>query len=200
MLVGLTGGIASGKSTAAKQLSQEANIQVIYTDELAKLLMRTDAVRQQIKAICGDDVYNANGDVNTQLLQLRFHTHPGLREQVEAVVHPRVWESIRDTYKGLDHDMILVVESAIIYDIGWQDRFDQMVVVHCSFAEQRRRCAEERNMPGHVIASMMAMQASLTDRLSMADHIVDSDCPLELFQDRVADLSLALQQAKEGAL
>jgi len=158
MLVGLTGGIASGKSTAAKQLSQKANIQVVYTDEVAKLLMRVSAVREQIQGICGDDVYLPNNQLNTQLLQLRFSTHPGLKKKVEEVVHPLVWESVSDTYHNLDVGMILVVESAIIYDIGWQDRFDQMIVVHCSPTEQRRRCAEERSMPGDAIASMMAHQ------------------------------------------
>lgn len=196
--VGLTGGIASGKSTVAKFLSEVPDFDVYPTDDIAKVLM-LDMSEAVIK-VCGEGVRGENSQLDWGKLGELLFANNGLRKQVEGLVHEPVWEYIQSESAKVPLQ-IPVVESAIIYQIGWQDRFDVMVVAHCSQEEQQRRCREVRGMSDDEIERRMGVQAELgtSDMVLMSDFAISTECSMETLQSRVDDLVDFLRTKERNA-
>ena len=128
MLIGITGGIGSGKSTIAKQL-RKMGYAVYDTDSEAKRLIVEDAaVRQQIEQLFGKEVY-ADGVYQTALVAQRVFADKSLLAQLNAIVHPAVKADILRWVHTINHSTPCFVECAILYQAGFDALCDIVVVV-----------------------------------------------------------------------
>ena len=128
MIIGLTGGIGSGKSTIAKQL-RKMGYAVYDTDSEAKRLIVEDiTVRQQIEQLLGKEVY-ADGVYQTALVAQRVFADKSLLAQLNAIVHPAVKADILRWVHTINHSTPCFVECAILYQAGFDALCDIVVVV-----------------------------------------------------------------------
>ena len=128
MLIGITGGIGSGKSTIAKQL-RKMGYAVYDTDSEAKRLIVEDiTVRQQIEQLLGKEVY-ADGVYQTALVAQRVFADKSLLAQLNAIVHPAVKADILRWVHTINHSTPCFVECAILYQAGFDALCDIVVVV-----------------------------------------------------------------------
>ena len=189
MIIGITGGIGSGKSTIAKQLCA-MGYAVYDTDSEAKRLIVEDAhVREQMEELFGKEVY-ADGVYQTALVAQRVFASPpfrgesegGLLAQLRDIVHPAVkadilrWASIQDSpsfRKGLGGDLCFV-ECAILYQAGFDKLCDKVIVVTApEEVRLARAMARDHSTIEKVRARMRAQQAD--QDLQRADLVVNND-------------------------
>ena len=189
MIIGLTGGIGSGKSTIAKQL-RTMGYAVYDTDSEAKRLIVEDAhVRQQMEQLFGKEVY-ADGVYQTALVAQRVFASPpfrgesegGLLTQLNNIVHPAVradilrWATMQDSpsfRKGLGVGLFFI-ECAILYQAGFDELCDKVIVVTApEEIRLARAVARDHSTIDKVRARMRAQQAD--QDLQRADLVVNND-------------------------
>ena len=181
MIIGLTGGIGSGKSVIAKQL-REIGYAVYDTDSEAKRLIVEDAaVRKQMIQLFGSDVYK-DGIYQTAFVAQRVFTDKSLLAQLNAIVHPAVradilrWATMQDSpsfRKGLGVGLCFV-ECAILYQAGFDSLCDKVVAVTApKDIRLERVIARDHSTIDKVRARMRAQNAE--QDLLRADIVVNND-------------------------
>ena len=181
MIIGLTGGIGSGKSTIAKQLCA-MGYAVYDTDSEAKRLIVEDAhVREQMEELFGKEVY-ADGVYQTALVAQRVFADRSLLSQLNAIVHPAVkaditrWATMQDSpsfRKGLGVGLFFV-ECAILYQAGFDKLCDKVIVVTApEEIRLARAVARDHSTIEKVRARMRAQQAD--QDLQRADLVINND-------------------------
>lgn len=181
MIIGLTGGIGSGKSTIARQL-REMGYAVYDTDSEAKRLIVEDAhVRQQMEQLFGKEVY-ANGVYQTALVAQRVFADRSLLSQLNNIVHPAVradilrWATVQDSpsfRKGLGVGLFFV-ECAILYQAGFDKLCDKVIVVTAPEEIRLARAVARDHSTIEKVRARMRAQETEKDILR-ADLVINND-------------------------
>ena len=181
MIIGLTGGIGSGKSTIAKQL-RAMGYAVYDTDSEAKRLIVEDAhVRQQMEQLFGKEVY-ANGVYQTALVAQRVFADRSLLSQLNNIVHPAVradilrWATVQDSpsfRKGLGVGLFFV-ECAILYQAGFDKLCDKVIVVTAPEEIRLARAVARDHSTIEKVRARMRAQETEKDILR-ADLVINND-------------------------
>ncbi|MGI8701020.1 MAG: dephospho-CoA kinase [Nocardioidaceae bacterium] len=173
--IGLTGGIASGKSTVSARLAELGAV-VIDSDVLAREVVAAGTPGQAaVVDEFGAAVLAPDGVLDRHALAAVVFEDAAARRRLEAIIHPLVRrraaevEALAPAGAVVVHDIPLLVES------GQADDFDIVVVVDVDEAVQRRRLAEQRGMPADEAAARIAAQAPREARLAAADHVVSNN-------------------------
>lgn len=181
MIIGLTGGIGSGKSVIAKQL-RAMGYAVYDTDSEAKRLIVEDThVREQMEQLFGKEVY-ANGVYQTALVAQRVFTDKSLLAQLNSIVHPAVradilrWATMQDSpsfRKGLGVGLCFV-ECAILYQAGFDQLCDKVVAITApEHIRLERVIARDHSTIDKVRARMRAQEAERD--IERADFVTNND-------------------------
>jgi dephospho-CoA kinase len=176
--VGLTGGIASGKSTVAGLLAR-AGAQVIDADGLAHGLMEPGgATHGPIVERFGRDLLDREGRIDRERLGRLVFADRKAREALNAIVHPLVRQEIERRI-GLSPGPIVVVDAALLVETGSYRDFDRLIVVRCSPETQRRRLRERDGLTEAEARARLDAQADVDRKVAVADYVIDTDGTLE---------------------
>jgi dephospho-CoA kinase len=185
LLVGLTGGIGSGKSTVARMLEARGAV-VIDADELARdaIARGTPGFARVVEAF-GAEVVGPDGDIDRRRLADVVFRDGALRAQLEAVVHPEVAERFAsELERHRDSDRVVVYSVPLLVERGLAGAFDIVVVVEASEATRIERVRGRDMSPGDVRARIAA-QATDEDRSAVADVVLHNDGSLEELERQV---------------
>ncbi|MEJ8285356.1 dephospho-CoA kinase [Curtobacterium citreum] len=183
-IIGLTGGIAAGKSTVSRRWAEHGGI-VVDADRLAR-----DAVAPgspglaQVAERFGPTVIAADGSLDRPALGAIVFSDPAARKDLEAITHPEVWRLAQrafDAAEAADPDAVVVYDVPLLAEARGSRplRFDAVVVVDAPAAQRIERLVAHRNMPRDEAERRVAAQASDADRLALADHVVDATGSLD---------------------
>lgn len=181
-LIGLTGGIASGKSTVARRLAELGAV-TVDADQIAREVVEpgTPALAE-IAAEFGDSVLSPDGSLNRPALGAIVFRDETARLRLNAITHPAVLRTSTARFEDaaranpdavVVYDVPLLVESANAYP------FDLVVVAHASAGTRIRRLVELRSMAEDEATRRILSQASDDERLAVADVVIDTDGTLE---------------------
>lgn len=190
-LVGLTGGIASGKTTVVRRLSEVHGAKVIDADEIARevVLPGTGAHRKIVEHF-GTQVLDGDGFVDRPALAAVVFAEPSKRALLNELTHPPVIATIADRLEELAaFDGIVVLDVALLVEAGVDRGYRAVVVVATHPETQRRRLVELRGMSPAQADARIAAQAPLADKLAVATHVIWNEgtlAELETEIDRVA--------------
>lgn len=180
--VGLTGGIGSGKSTVGALLAKHGAL-VIDADTLAREVVAPGtAGLADVLIAFGPGVVEADGALDRAALAQRVFDDPAARQQLEAIIHPRVRARAAEIESRADDDAIVIHDIPLLVETGQADRFDIIVVVDCPADVQLNRLISQRGMTRSEAQSRIAAQASREERLAAADHVIDNAGSLERLQ------------------
>ena len=174
-IIGLTGGIGSGKSTVAGELVARGYAVYLCDDEAKRIVVENPAVRAQIRALLGDEVYA--GDVyQTAVVLRRLSEDPSLLPRLNAIIHPAVIEDIMAKGEGLMANELLFVESAILYESGI-DRICDRVVAVTAPEDLRiaRVLAREKDWSADDVRRRMNRQMPESELIRRADIVLCND-------------------------
>ena len=187
LVVGLTGGIGSGKSTVAG-LFAERGVPIIDTDELAREVVApgTPGLQQLVDRF-GNDILTADGQLDRAKLRERIFQDEAARRDVEAILHPRIEARVRDRLAALEAPYALVV-IPLLAETGGYPFIEHVLVVDASRETQIRRVMERDGIDRAAVERILAAQADRQRRLALADDVIDGERPLPALRERVAQL------------
>ena len=172
-VVGLTGGIGSGKSLAAQFFSQLGAI-VIDADQLARsVIERGSEGFDEVLLRFGDTVLK-NGDIDRVALGQIIFENPQAKKDLEAIIHPRIRTEFEEAVASLNPGQILVYEIPLLVETNAAERFDFIITVE-SKAELRKERLRARGMFHSDIEKRMASQATEAQRREIADCVITND-------------------------
>lgn len=185
MRVGLTGGIASGKSTVA-QLLVGLGAVVIDADALAREVVArgTPGLSAVVEAF-GPELLTAEGDLDRPAMgALVFHDEPR-RRILEGIIHPLVFERIVALEGAAPEGSVVVHDIPLLVESGRADTFDAVLVVDVATELQVERMLRDRGWTRADAESRIAAQATREDRLAVATHVIDNSGTLADLRARV---------------
>lgn len=173
-VVGLTGGIASGKSTIAGQF-ESLGVPVVDTDRVAREVVQpgTPALAE-IRQEFGPHVIAADGTLDRPALRAIVFADVDRRRRLEAILHPRIRDESLRQARLADGPYVIVVVP-LLYESPMKDEMDRILVVDCSEATQIERLMARDGETEEQACRIMATQASREERLSIADDVVTND-------------------------
>lgn len=193
-LFGLTGGIASGKSTVAARF-RSRGLPIIDADALAREVVAPGtAGAAAVGATFGAQFLDASGAVDRKALGRLVFSDPEARRRLNAITHPRIADLVRDRAGALGDagEPLACYEAALIVENGTQDLFRPLVVVACPTDVQVARLrARDGLSEGEARARVLA-QKPLAEKVAVADHVIDTAGSREATEARVDDVLRAL--------
>lgn len=191
-IIGLTGGIASGKSTVAAAFAA-LGVAIVDADTAARqaLAPGSDGLREVITAF-GAQVLDADGALDRRAMRARVFDDPDARRRLEAIVHPRVREALRADSSAAPDPYVIVVIPLLAEGGGrggypWLDR---ILAIDAPVARQIARLQQRDAAEPALAEKMIVAQATRLARLAMADDILVNDAGLETLAAHVAALDL----------
>ncbi|MCC4115006.1 dephospho-CoA kinase [Aromatoleum toluclasticum] len=173
-VVGLTGGIGSGKSAAADRFA-ELGAAIVDTDAIAHALTGPGGQAiPAIRAAFGDTVITPDGALDRKVMRDRAFADPNERRRLEAILHPAIGaESARQVSEARAPYVVLVVP--LLVESGkYRERCHSLCVVDCPVEVQIARVMTRSRLPEEQVRAIMATQASREQRLAAADDVIDN--------------------------
>jgi dephospho-CoA kinase len=186
LLVGLTGGIGSGKSTVARLLEKRGAV-VFDADLLAREAVEpgTPGHAAVIERF-GADVLAPGGELDREALASIVFADPAARRDLEQIVHPevrRLFAEGSEAYR--DTDRVVVFSAPLLVETGMHTAFEVLVVVSATVATQIERLMRQRGMSEPSIRARIDAQAPLEDKAAAADFLVDNEGSLDELESQV---------------
>lgn len=202
--VGLTGGIASGKSHVAALLAR-AGCRRLDLDRVGhEAIAPGGSAHADVIAAFGTGIVAADGTIDRKALAAIVFADPAARARLNAIVHPRIRaEEARVRAELSDQPRtVLVVEGAVLVETGQHLRFDRLVVAHCGLAEQRRRLMARDALGAEAATARLAAQMEPQEKRRFAHHVIDTSGSFDETERESAELArklLALAEAPPPA-
>jgi dephospho-CoA kinase len=194
--VGLTGGIASGKSTVASML-RDRGCPVLEMDPLGhELLRQGEAAYDEVVREFGREVLGADGSVDRGRLGAAVFADATKRERLNAILHPPILERVRGWFAELERPggpEFAVAEAALIFESEYNKELDRTVVCWCP-AEQQISRLEERGFSLEQAQARLAAQMPIDEKRKLADEVIDCSKSLQETERQVGALVEKLKQ------
>ena len=186
--VGLTGGVASGKSTVSALLAELGAV-VVDADLLAREVVApgSDGLAAIVE-VFGPEVLTADGELDRPAVGAIVFADEEKRRALEAIIHPRVRVRGHELEAAADADAIVVHDIPLLAETGQANRFDAVVVVDVPVELQVERMVRLRGMTPADAEARIAAQATREQRLALATHVIDNTGTLEDLRVRVAEV------------
>ena len=197
--VGLTGGLASGKSFVGHALA-DLGCLLIQADELGRrVLEQGGETYDHVIAAFGKDIVDPDGRINRRRLAKIVFADPQELARLNALVHPRVKERERDLAAGYarEHpDGIAVTEAAILIETGSYKEYDRLIVVVCRPEQQIERSMERDGVSREEVLNRLRRQMPLEDKVKYADFVIDTSGSKENTLQQVRTVYESLRKLK----
>ena len=190
-VLGLTGGVGMGKSTAARLL-KKVGLPVVNSDDLAREAVQpgTEGLAE-IADEFGEGFLKADGSLDRDKMASTVFQDGAARKRLEAIIHPRVrtvWEKQVDQWREQKRPVGVVV-IPLLFEVDLQDSFDAVLCVACTANTQRARL-RERNWNDAQITARIAAQMDIAQKMDLADHVLWNEGAPELLMDQMKEILL----------
>mgnify|MGYP001280587896 FL=1 len=177
-IVGLTGGIGSGKSTVLKQF-EDLGINTYSADKAAKKLINSDEdLIESIKSLFGDNIYDNNILDTIKLSKIVFQDSHKL-ESLNSIIHPAVAKDFKSFIKT-NHGDYIVKEVAIIFETNTEDNYDKIILVRAPIEDRIKRVVLRDNITKDDVIRRVNNQIDDSTIIDKCDYIIDNNNLIEL--------------------
>ncbi len=197
--VGLTGGIASGKSSAAA-LFEELGAAVVDTDAIAHDLTRSGgAAMEEIRRAFGPSFVAADGSLERAKMRQLVFNDPDAKARLEGILHPLIREQARARILAAQQPYVIVVVPLLIETGAYRDLIQRVLVVDCGEEQQVARAMQRSQLKEGEVRSILAAQLSRTERLKGADDVIDNNGGMEALRMQVQKLHASYLSSAQTA-
>lgn len=190
-VIGLTGGIGSGKSTVADMLVAHGAA-LADTDRIAHSLTEPGgAAIPAIREAFGDDVIAADGRMDRAAMRALAFSDPAVRRRLEGILHPMIRDRTQAQIEAAVRDgapYVVVAVPLLVESGNWRGRYDRVLVVDCPPEVQVERVMRRSGLTREQVEAILAAQADRAVRLAAADDVVDNGGPPDALAAKVAAL------------
>jgi len=200
IVVGLTGNYGMGKSTVARMF-RELGAMTIDTDEIVAGLLNDAQVIDEIGKTFGDDIVK-NNSVNKKMLADMVFAYPSLRISLEDILHPRVFEKIEGAVLQISRtkgQSMVIIEAPVIFERGYQNRFDQIIAVSAPINVVISRL-REKGISEEDVRKRLQSQFPMEMKADKTDFIVDNSKDMENTRGQVEAIyqQLLVKERRHG--
>jgi dephospho-CoA kinase len=188
LVVGLTGGIGSGKSAAADEFAR-LGAAVVDTDRIAHELTESGgAAIAALERIFGKDMIGPSGAMDRRKMRERVFADAAAKKALEALLHPMIRDESRRRIQAAQAPYVVHVVPLLVESADYRGRVDRVLVVDCPEALQIERVRARSALPEADVRAIMASQATRAERLAAADDVIDNSGTLDALRKQVAAL------------
>ena len=186
-VVGLTGGIASGKTTVSDRF-HHLGVDVVDADVVARQVVEPgQPALVQLSELFGDDILNSDGTLNRQAMREKMFADPNLRQATEQVLHPIIREQMWQQVSA-SRTPYCILAVPLLMETGGHKRVHRVLVVDVDETTQIERLMARDNSDMEEVRAILAAQSSREQRLSIADDVIDNSRDLEHLYQQVSRL------------
>ncbi len=187
-IVGLTGGIGSGKSTVADRFGR-LGVAIVDTDLIAhQLTAAKGAAMPAIAAAFGDEVITADGSMDREAMRERAFSDPASRQRLERILHPMIRAESDRQCRLADSPYVILAVPLLIESGTYRQRCNRICVVDCRPETQIERVRRRSQLSDERILSIIAAQVDRATRLAAADDVIDNEGGIDRLDQQVAAL------------
>ena len=189
-VIGLTGGMGSGKSTVSQAMAQ-LGAAVIDADKVGHeaYLPHTDTWRALVNAF-SKDILAADSTVDRKKLGALVFSHPENLKKLNGIVHPRMYEMMENRISAYKEQgvKVIVVDAAILFEANWTPLVDEVWVVVADEINVVKRAVARTGLPEEQIRSRLRSQMSNEERVKRSNLVIHNDGSLEDLKNKVTEL------------
>lgn len=178
-MIGLTGGMGSGKSSVAVLLRDLSQAEYIDSDQVCRNLLEPHAEGwYAVREAFGEKFFNSDETLNRPLLRDALFQKKNVRDQINQILHPLVRDKIAQMVQGVcrsvDEPLKFIVEVPLLFEAHWEDDFSKIVVVYADQSQCLERLMKRDCITIQEAEMAMGTQWPLADKVKLADHVVDN--------------------------
>jgi dephospho-CoA kinase len=197
-LLGVTGGIASGKSSVSRLLSTYCQVPLVDVDQCCRHLLEINQPGWlALQTEFGDSFFLQTGDVDRSVLRERIFADAGFRRKVDAILHPLARDVMRREVALCKAPWVLV-EIPLLYEAGWQNDVDAVLVVYARRGAQCCRIMRRDGGARKRAMQAIAAQANLDEKVKRADFVIDNSGRWSTTREQVIALGIQLSERFPG--
>ncbi len=196
MILGLTGGIASGKSTVAR-IFQEMDIEVVDADRIARAVTEEKRVVEELVEAFGEEIATEGRIDRKKLREVVFASKENVN-RINSIIHPRVIEVFQARREIAQADELIVFDIPLLYESSLEYLCDRVVVVSVSREVQIERIMRRDGSTRETAENIISHQMSTELKEERADYIVKNDRDVECLRDKVVKLCEGLREEMAG--
>ena len=200
LIVGLTGGVASGKTTVSEVLREEGAT-LIDADQIARELVEPQTpVWQELVKAFGNEILDRDGSIHRQKLASLIFSNPRQRSLLNRILHPRIKEEIGRRLKSIqqkDPEAIVVIDAPLLIETGGHREMDKVIVVVCTETQQIERLRRRNQLSEEQARAMLSSQMSLEEKAALADYVICNEGSSEETRQKARNV---LKELKKTAL
>ena len=198
--IAITGTIGSGKSTVSILLRRRRML-VFDADRYSRICMYPESPAcAKIIEVFGSGILDEAGEIDRSRLAAVVFGNPAMRRKLEEIIHPEVKAGLLNFFQAHKDQPLLFAEIPLLYEVGWQDLFDDCIVVTCSHATALKRLHEDRGMSAEAAESRLAAQMPAEEKCRLADYVITNDSSIQELDQKVRELLGTLrEESRHGA-
>ncbi|MDO5789451.1 MAG: dephospho-CoA kinase [Fusobacterium sp.] len=193
MIIGLTGGIASGKSTVSN-FFKELGVEIVDADIVAREISERKATIDEICNIFGRDILDENGRIVREKLRERVFQDKRLVQKLNSIIHPQVIEYFKERKDENREDELLIFDVPLLYEAKMDTLCDKVIVVGLDKKKQIERVVQRDGSSEEVAKNIVANQMPLEDKIKRANFVIMNDGTLEELKGKVLKVYKELRE------
>ncbi len=192
-LIGLTGGIGSGKSTVAAMLA-DLGATVLDADQIARTItLSGGSAIPAIRLAFGEDIINADGSLNRETMRVKVFADPTAKQTLEHITHPLIGQAISEAIAAILTGTVVLDIPLLTESDRWRKQLSAVIVVDCPVQTQLDRVTARNGWPTDTTQAIIRSQATRAHRLAAADAVLFNDgLSLADLRDQVRQLASRL--------
>jgi dephospho-CoA kinase len=186
-IIGITGGIGSGKSKVSSFISQQYTLPLINLDDLCRTLLQPQkAGWMALRSLLPESYFTAQGELDRQHFRQQLFTDSSLRAQVDATLHPLACQEMKNQVTQFQGPVL--IEIPLLFEAGWQKHVDVILVIFASTKVCLQRVIQRDNVSGKEAENAIAAQQCLREKAAAADHVIDNSDSWSYTREQIQQL------------
>ena len=188
-IIGMTGGIGSGKSEALK-IFESLNIKVIDLDNIAKEITDTShQAIQEIKLVFGGAIFDKDNQLDRKKLKEIIFSDKNKKINLEKILHPKIYEEVKKRLNALSHESYVVIDIPLLFETNqYTSLISRSLVIDCKENDQIERVKKRDGIDISVIQSIIDQQINRSSRIEKADDVIINDGSIEKLEESIKSL------------